>query len=169
MCTCLCLHSWILEEGGGIEVIVDNIRSLQMCHSCYNWHSFPDQGILGRHIFKRSPFLQSTSAFQNALLESKVNPRSLFQCSFLYTKSYFQENSCYGSLVFNLSYNIQVYCVRRSRTVLSFSHKPVIAFDLVTCIRLTFILQLHSKPCTLVSCSLQRTLTIFTSGTGKGN
>lgn len=105
-------------------------------------------------ILLRSPFSLCTSASQNALLESKVNPRSLFQCSFLYTKSYFQENSCYGSLVFNLSYNIQVYCVRRSRTVLSFSHKPVIAFDLVTCIRLTFILQLHSKPRTLVSCSL---------------
>lgn len=101
-----------------------------------------------------SAFSRCPLVTQNALLESKVNPRSLFQCSFLYTKSYFQENSCYGSLVFNLSYNIQVYCVRRSRTVLSFSHKPVIAFDLVTCIRLTFILQPHSKPCTLVSCSL---------------
>lgn len=66
----------------------------------------------------------------------------------------FEKNPCHGSVVFNLSYNIQVYCVRRSRTVLSFSHKPVIVFDPVTCIRLTFILQLLSKLWTLVRCSL---------------
>lgn len=106
------------------------------------------------NTFSRSPFSQCTSVSQNALLESKVNPRSLFQCSLLSTKSYFQENSCYGSLVFNLSYNIWVYCVRSSRAILCFSHKPVIAFDLVTCIRLTFILQWRSKPCTFVSCCL---------------